>query len=77
MGGRQVAPERLERLAELLDAGLNPLAAARAAGVGTTLAYRVDRERSGAGRRAVQRAAMAVREQERAARARAAPSWSG
>jgi len=71
MGGRRVAPERLERLAGLLDAGLNPLAAARAAGVSRTLAYRVDRERSGAGRRAVQRAGMAVREQERAARARA------
>ena len=71
MGGRKVEPGRLERLAGLLDAGLNPLAAARAAGVSTTLAYRVDRERSGAGRRAVQRAGMAVREQERAARARA------
>jgi transposase, IS30 family len=71
MGGRRVAAERLERLAGLLDGGLGPLAASRAAGVSKTLAYRVDRERSGTGRRAVQRAAMAVREQERAARARA------
>ena len=71
MGGRRVAPERLERLAECLAAGLNPLAAARAAGVSKTLAYRVDRARSGAGRRAVQRAAVAAREQERAVRARA------
>jgi IS30 family transposase len=63
---------RLERLAGLLEAGLNPLAAARAAGVSKTLAYRVDRARSGTGRRAAQRAAMAVREQERAVRARAA-----
>ena len=71
MGGRRVAPGRLERLAGLLEAGLNPLAAARAAGVSKSVAYRVDRERSGAGRRAVQRAGMAVREQARAARARA------
>ena len=71
MGGRRVAPERLERLAGLLDAGLNPLAAARAAGVSKSVAYRADRERSGAGRRAVQRAGMAVREQARAVRARA------
>ena len=71
MGGRRVEPGRLVRLAGLLEAGLNPLAAARAAGVSTTLAYRVDRERSGAGRRAVQRAGMAVREQERSGRARA------
>jgi IS30 family transposase len=71
MGGRRVAPERLARVAECLAAGMNPLAAARAAGVSKSVAYRADRERSGAGRRAVQRAGMAVREQERAARARA------
>ena len=76
MGGRRVAPERLERLAGLLDAGLNPLAAARAAGVSKSVAYRADRERSGAGRRAVQRAGMAVREQARAVRARAWSSWT-
>jgi IS30 family transposase len=40
--------------------------------VSKTLAYRVDRERSGTGRRAVQRAKMAAREQGRAVRARAA-----
>jgi IS30 family transposase len=70
MGGKRVEPGRLERLAELLDAGLNPLAAARAAGVSRSLAYRVDRERSGGpGRLAVKRAAMAARERARAARA--------
>jgi IS30 family transposase len=73
MGGKRVEPGRLERLAELLGQGLNPLAAARAAGVSKTLAYRVDRERSGGpGRLAGLRAGMAVREQERAARAGAA-----
>ena len=62
MGGKRVEPGRLERLAELLDQGLNPLAAARAAGVSKTLAYRVDRERTGGpGRLAARRAAAARR----------------
>ena len=72
MGGRSVSPERLQVLLGCLAAGMSPLAASRAAGTGKTLAYRLDRERSGAGRRAAQRAAMAVREQARAVRARAA-----
>jgi IS30 family transposase len=72
VGGRRLDRERLARLLGFLDAGLNPNRAAAAAGVSKTLAYRVDRERSGTGRLAVLRAAMAVREQERAGRARAA-----
>ena len=73
MGGRRVEPGRLERLAGLLDAGMNPNRAARAAGVSKTLAYRVDRERSGGpGRLAAQRAAVAGRDAERAGRAQAA-----
>jgi IS30 family transposase len=66
-----LAPERVARVLECLAAGMNPLAASRAAGVSKSVADRLDRERSGAGRRAVQRAGAAVREQGRAVRARA------
>jgi IS30 family transposase len=72
LGGRSVPAERLARLVECLEAGLNPLAASRAAGVSHGFAYRVDRERAGVARRAVQRAAAAGRAEERAVRARAA-----
>jgi IS30 family transposase len=61
------------RLEGFLDAGMNPNRAAAAAGVSKSVAYRVDRERSGGpGRLAASRAAMAGRERERAERERAA-----
>jgi IS30 family transposase len=67
VGGKSVSAERLARLAELLDAGLNPNRAAAAAGVSKSLAYEVDRERSGGvSRLAVKRAAVPGRERERA-----------
>lgn len=70
MGG-SVPAGRLARLVELLDAGLNPNRAAAVAGVSKSLAYVVDRERSGGpGRLAGRRAAAAVRERERAERER-------
>jgi hypothetical protein len=72
LGGRSVSAERVARLVECLEAGLNPLAASRAAGVSHGFAYRVDRERAGVARRAVQRAAAAGRAEARAVRARAA-----
>jgi len=43
LGGQRVSAERLARLVECLEAGLNPLAASRAAGVSHGLAYRPDR----------------------------------
>jgi IS30 family transposase len=73
-----VEPGRLRRLEGFLDAGLNPNRAAAAAGVSKTLAYRVDRERSGGpGRLAALRAAVAGRERERAQRAEAAAGRVG
>jgi transposase, IS30 family len=61
MSRRGLDPERMARLAELLDSGLNPNRAAAAAGVSKSLAYQVDRERSGASRLAVKQAAAARR----------------
>jgi hypothetical protein len=49
LGGRRVSAERLARLVECLEAGLNPLAASRAAGVSHGLAYQAYRaDRAGA-----------------------------
>jgi hypothetical protein len=71
MSRRGLEPERMARLAELLDSGLNPNRAAAAAGVSKSLAYQVDRERSGGpGRLAGLRAGMAGRAAERAGRER-------
>ena len=68
MAGRRLAPERVARVLECLAAGMNPLQAARAAGVGVMSAYRLDRERSGGvSRLAAKRAGMAARAEARAA----------
>ena len=72
MGGRKLAPERVAAVLEHLAAGLNPVRAARAAGVSQTLAYDLDRKVAGVGRLAAKRAAAARRAAERAARQRAA-----
>jgi len=65
-----LAPERVARVLECLAAGMNPLAAARAAGVSKTLAYELDREASGGvSRLAARRAGMAARAEARAAAA--------
>ena len=62
MGGRRLDPERAHVLLGCLDAGMNPNRAAGAAGVSKSVAYRVDRERSGGpGRLAARRAAAARR----------------
>jgi transposase, IS30 family len=72
VGGR-LDRERMARLEGFLDAGLNPNRAAAAAGVSKSVAYQVDRERSGGpGRLAALRAGMAARDRERAGRAEAA-----
>jgi IS30 family transposase len=70
--GRRVSPEKVRVLAVCLEAGMNPLAASRAAGVSRGFAYRVDRERSGVARLAALRAGMAARAAAREARAQAA-----
>jgi transposase, IS30 family len=82
VGGKKVAAERVARLAGLLDAGLTPCRAARAAGVSVTFAYKADRERSGGvsrlaarragmpGRAAARAAGLAARARERAERER-------
>jgi IS30 family transposase len=57
---------------EHLAAGLNPVQAARAAGVSRTLAYDLDRKVAGVSRLEAKRAAAARRVAERAARQRAA-----
>ena len=47
MGGRGLPPERARVVLGLLAAGLNPNQAARAAGVGKTFAYELDRKVTG------------------------------
>jgi transposase, IS30 family len=62
MTRRRLEPEKMRALLECLDSGLNPNRAASAAGVSKSLAYQVDRERSGGpGRLAVRQAAAARR----------------
>jgi IS30 family transposase len=60
-------PERVRAVLDLLAAGLNPLQAARAAGVSKSSAYVLDRKVSGVSRLAVKRAAAARRAAGRAA----------
>jgi transposase, IS30 family len=62
-----MAPERVRLVLGFLEAGLNPVQAARAAGVSKTFAYDLDRKVSGASRLAVKRAAAARRAAARAA----------
>ena len=69
MAGRGLPPERVEAVLGYLAAGLNPMQAARAAGVSKNSAYRLDLKVSGVSRLAVKRAAAARHAAERAARA--------
>jgi hypothetical protein len=72
VGGRKLPPERVEAVLGYLAAGLNPVQAVRAAGVGRTVAYDLDRRVGGVSRLAAKRAAAARRAVERAARQQAA-----
>ena len=65
MGGRRVAAGKAEAVRGLLAAGVNPLAASRAAGVSASFAYRVDREAGGGAHR------MEAKRRRRPERARA------
>jgi transposase, IS30 family len=67
MGGRRLAPERVRDVLGLLEAGLNPMQAARASGVSKSAVYRLDREARGVSRLAVKQDAAAVRAAVRAA----------
>ena len=60
-------PERVRLVLGFLEAGLNPVRAARAAGVSQTFAYDLDRKMSGVSRLAVKREAAARRAAARAA----------
>ena len=68
MAGRGLLPERVAAVLGYLAAGLNPVQAARAAGVSKNSAYRLDLKVSGVSRLAAKRAAAASRAAERAAR---------
>ena len=61
MAGRGLPPERVRAVLDYLAAGLNPVQAARAAGVSKSLAYRLDRSVSGVSRLAAKREAAACR----------------
>ena len=50
-----MAPERVRAVLDYLAAGLNPMAAARAAGVSKSAVYVLDRQVSGGSRLAVKR----------------------
>ena len=68
MAGRGLPPERVQVVLGYLAAGLNPMRAARAAGVSKSFAYRLDHKVSGVSRLAVKRQAAARRAAARAAR---------
>jgi transposase, IS30 family len=72
VGGRKLPPELVEAVLGYLAAGLNPVQAARAAGVGRTVAYNLDRRVRGVSRLDVKRDAAARRAAERAVRQQAA-----
>ena len=72
MGGRKLPPELAEAVLGYLAAGLNPVQAARAAGVGRTVAYKLDRRVRGVSRLDAKRDAAARRAAERAVRQQAA-----
>jgi IS30 family transposase len=61
VAGRGLPPERVQAVLDYLKAGLNPLQAARAAGVSKSFAYRLDLAVSGVSRRAARREAAAGR----------------
>ena len=69
MAGRGLPPERVEAVLGYLAAGLNPMQAARAAGVSRNSAYRLDLKMSGVSRLAAKRAAAAARAADQAAAA--------
>ena len=69
MAGRELSPERVQAVLGFLEAGLNPMQAARAAGVSRNSAYRLDLKVSGVSRLAVKRAAAAARAADQAAAA--------
>jgi transposase, IS30 family len=64
---RGLPPERVQAVLDHLAAGLNPVQAARAAGVSKSIAYVLDRKVSGVSRLAVKRQAAARRAAGRAA----------
>ncbi len=75
MAGRGLPPERVQVVLDQLAAGLNPVRAARVAGVSKSFAYDLDRAVRGVSRLAARREAAARRAAERAARpGRAVPS---
>jgi DNA invertase Pin-like site-specific DNA recombinase len=61
VAGRGLPPERVREVLGYLEAGLNPMQAARAAGVSKSSAYRLDAKVSGVSRLAGKRAAAAQR----------------
>jgi transposase-like protein len=61
VAGRGLPPERVETVLGYLAAGLNPMQAARAAGVSKNSAYRLDLKVSGVSRLTAKRAAAAAR----------------
>ena len=67
MAGRGLPPERVRAVLGYLEQGLNPMQAARAAGVSKSLVYRLDQKVSGVSRLAVKRQAAARRAAQRAA----------
>jgi transposase, IS30 family len=68
VAGRGLPAERVRAVLGYLEAGLNPVQAARAAGVSKTFAYDLERKVSGVSRLAAKRAAAARRAAERAVR---------
>jgi IS30 family transposase len=72
VGGRKLPPELAEAVLGYLASGLNPIQAARAAGVGRTVAYNLDRRVRGVSRLDAKRDAAGRRAAERAARQQAA-----
>jgi transposase, IS30 family len=67
VAGHGLPPERVRDVLGYLAAGLNPMQAARAAGVSKSVVYRLDQAVSGVSRLAVKRQAAARRAAERAA----------
>jgi transposase, IS30 family len=67
VAGRGLPPERVRAVLGYLAAGLNPMQAARAAGVSKSLVYRLDQKVSGVSRLAAKRQAAARRAAQRAA----------
>ena len=69
MARRGLPPERVQAVLGFLAAGLNPMQAARAAGVSKSLVYRLDVKVSGVSRLAAKRAAAARRAADQASAA--------